>query len=224
MLKENCVSCHQNVFTYPLNSANANAFEKQFARFRGLKRADESWWRPLTLRVYGHDVLIPRVIIGRRVAMFSFAEICDNTLGAADFIDIAERFSLVFFAKIPQLSLSLNRNEIRRMITLVDALYEARTRVIFLADAGPFELLQVSDAEKQSSTHDEMFAFDRTVSRLLEMQSSEYWSSCSQSRPVGVDYLLQSGVRVSSLKLRRDVTVSRLSPNLTLVSSGQSVR
>jgi cell division protein ZapE len=208
----------QSVYTFPLNAANRKNYDKHFASF-GVPGGSETWWSPLTLRVYGHDVLIPRVIAGRRVAMFSFSDICENTLGAADYIDIAERFSIVFLHSIPILSLGLNRNEIRRMITLIDALYEASVRVIFLADAGPMELLVIPDAEKQSGSNDEMFAFDRTVSRLLEMQSAEYWSRCSESRPVGVDFLVQSGVQINSLTVKSEQPKppSKLSPTATRV-------
>ena len=68
-------------------------------------------------------------------------------------------------------------SQLRRFITLIDALYEGRVRVHVLAEKSPLELLNVSADEKSQCVHDEVFAFDRTVSRLLEMQSEEYCSN-----------------------------------------------
>jgi hypothetical protein len=116
---------------------------------------------------------IPHAIAGRRIAKFHFSDLCEEMLGAADFIDLGKAFSIVYIANVPVFDLT-KRNEMRRMITLVDALYECGTLIYVLADAEPMELLAVSDEDRARSTHDELFAFDRTISRLLEMQSASY--------------------------------------------------
>lgn len=64
--------------------------------------------------------------------------------------------------------------QMRRLIVLVDALYEEMVKCVFLADAPPLQLLSVTPEERQACPFDEIFAFDRTVSRLLEMQSEQY--------------------------------------------------
>ena len=66
---------------------------------------------------------------------------------------------------------------------LIDSLYEANVVVIMLAAAAPMDLLQISPEEKRNAAYDEVFAYDRTVSRLLEMSSLPYLESCHARRP-----------------------------------------
>jgi hypothetical protein len=110
---------------------------------------------------------------GRAAACFSFRDLCDEALGAADFIHLAETFRVVYLSHVPVLTLA-NRNEMRRFINLIDALYEGRVRLVVLADALPPALLYLTVEEKAHCAFDEVFAFDRTVSRLLEMSSEAY--------------------------------------------------
>lgn len=89
------------------------------------------------------------------------------------YLALANVFHTIFITDIPILTLQ-ERDQVRRMITLVDTLYERKTKLIISADA-PVESLFVADAtDKSSSAIDEIFAWDRTVSRLMEMQSQEY--------------------------------------------------
>lgn len=69
----------------------------------------------------------------------------------------------------------------RRFITLIDTFYERHTKVVCLADEDPVHLFTVTDEEKRTSVADEIFAWDRTVSRLLEMQSVKYLSEQARS-------------------------------------------
>lgn len=96
----------------------------------------------------------------------SFEELCHRALGAADYIKIAELFNTVFIAKIPQLSRE-NRDQARRFVTLIDALYEQKVRIICTA-AVPANQLYLEDG---------VFEFKRTQSRLMEMQSEKYIQS-----------------------------------------------
>lgn len=96
------------------------------------------------------------------VARFGFADLCQRALGAADHLALTETFFCVFVEGVPRLTPD-RRNEARRFMTLVDALYERRV-VLFVSAEAPLELLYAAG--------DGAFEFQRTVSRLMEMQSS----------------------------------------------------
>src|SRR6185436_18727428 len=91
-------------------------------------------------------------------------ELCARPLGAADYIEIAEYFHTVLLENIPKLTPS-NREEAARFRTLIDALYEAKVKLIASADAEPSELYPAGD---------QSFEFERTASRLMEMRSQGY--------------------------------------------------
>lgn len=114
------------------------------------------------LKVKGREILVGQVAGG--AARFTFAQLCEQPHGAEDFLAIAERYDTVFVEAIPKMAYD-RRNEAKRFMILIDALYEAGTRVIFTADAAP-DKLYVGD--------DHAYEFERTVSRLQEMQSAEY--------------------------------------------------
>lgn len=110
----------------------------------------------------GRELFVPKSLKG--VAVFSFARLCRQPLGAADYLAIARRYHTVFLVGIPVMGPE-SRNEATRFITLIDALYEQKTKLIAAADAEPAGLYIQGD---------NAFEFDRTVSRLMEMQSLEY--------------------------------------------------
>jgi cell division protein ZapE len=131
----------------------------------------EAAWRDLTgggagealvLRVNGRDVVLPQHRSG--VARASFWDLCGRALGPADFLAVAAAVRVLILEDIPQLS-SQNYNEARRFVTLVDALYEARVRLIATAAEEP-ERLYIEGAGS--------FEFERTVSRLREMQGADW--------------------------------------------------
>ena len=93
----------------------------------------------------------------------SFEELCHRALGAADYIKIAQVFNTVFIADIPPLSKE-NRDQARRFVTLIDALYEGKVKIICTAAAAADKLY----------SEDGVFEFKRTQSRLMEMQSGNY--------------------------------------------------
>lgn len=95
------------------------------------------------------------------VARFTFAQLCEQPLGAEDYIAIADTFHTLFLEHVPKLTYD-RRNEAKRLMTLIDALYEAETNLIVTADAGIEELY---------IGHDHAEEFQRTVSRLIEMQN-----------------------------------------------------
>ena len=100
----------------------------------------------------------------RSAAWFGFAELCERPLAAADYLALAERFAAVIIEGIPRLGPE-QRDAARRFNILIDALYEARTLLIASAEVLPEEIYAVGDGS---------FEFQRTVSRLIEMQSEDY--------------------------------------------------
>ena len=114
---------------------------------------------PLTLRVKGRDVVLPA--FHNATARARFHDLCSLPLGPADYLAIAEAVRVLLLDDIPRLS-SENFNEARRFVTLVDALYEARVRLIASAADRPDALYLEGEGA---------FEFERTASRLLEMQS-----------------------------------------------------
>ena len=114
---------------------------------------------PEILRVHGREVEIPAFHNG--AARASFYDLCGRPLGPADYLALAGIARVLLIDEIPQLG-SENFNQAKRFVTLIDALYEARVRLICSAAARP-EMLYV---EGEGS-----FEFARTASRLAEMQS-----------------------------------------------------
>ncbi|MCB1312370.1 MAG: AFG1 family ATPase [Sedimentitalea sp.] len=117
---------------------------------------------PLVLRVNGRAVEIPEFRNG--VARASFYDLCGKMLGPADYLAIADAVKVLVLEEIPRLSRS-NFNEAKRFVTLIDALYEARVRLIASAAAEP-EMLYVEG--------EGTFEFERTASRLREMQAEDW--------------------------------------------------
>ncbi|MCH2076300.1 MAG: AFG1 family ATPase [Rhodobacteraceae bacterium] len=118
---------------------------------------------PLNLSVKGRTVTLPAFRNG--VGRVSFYDLCGQPLGAADYLAVAEACRVLILEDIPTLGRS-NFNEAKRFVTLIDALYEARVRLIASAAAKP-EMLYVEG--------EGVFEFERTASRLREMQAAD-WS------------------------------------------------
>jgi cell division protein ZapE len=117
---------------------------------------------PLVLKVQGRDVVLPRYHNG--VARAAFWEICGKPLGPADYLALAEAVRVLVLEEVPCLG-RYNFNEARRFVTLIDALYEAKVRLIMSAADIPERLYLEGEGT---------FEFERTASRLHEMQSIEW--------------------------------------------------
>jgi cell division protein ZapE len=117
---------------------------------------------PLTLHVQGRDLVLPQHRGG--VARASFADLCERPLGPADFLAIAEALDVLILDDVPVLSRARN-NEAKRFVTLIDALYEAKVRLICSAAAEPDDLYVEGEGA---------FEFGRTASRLHEMRSADW--------------------------------------------------
>jgi cell division protein ZapE len=110
----------------------------------------------------GRTLHVPKSLKG--VAVFSFKRLCAEARGAPDYLAIARRFHTVIIVGIPVLG-PHNANEAARFKVLIDALYEYKVKLLASADAEPADLYPEGDGR---------FEFDRTVSRLMEMQSHDY--------------------------------------------------
>src|SRR5438270_8630715 len=110
----------------------------------------------------GRSIHVPKSLKG--VAVFSFKRLCGEPRGAADYPAIAQRFHTVIVVGIPVMGPEM-RNDAARFVTLIDALYEHKVKLLAAADAEPSGLYPTGDAS---------FEFQRTVSRLEEMRSAEY--------------------------------------------------
>ncbi len=116
----------------------------------------------LTLKIKGRDVEIPAFANG--VARATFYDLCAQPLGPADYLALAEAVRVLILEDIPRLS-SENYNEAKRFVTLIDALYEGRVRLIASAADVPDKLYIEGEGT---------FEFERTSSRLIEMQGADW--------------------------------------------------
>ncbi len=117
---------------------------------------------PLMLEVNGRTLTLPRFANG--IGRASFWELCSKPLGPGDFLAIAGAVRVLILEDIPQLS-AANYNEAKRFVTLIDALYEARVRLIASAAEAPERLYIEGEGA---------FEFERTASRLREMQAADW--------------------------------------------------
>lgn len=128
----------------------------------------------------------------------NFNELCDRPLGAIDYLYLTQIFHTVIIRDVPVITLKL-RSQARRFITLIDALYDNKIKIVISARAPIKQLFsrdgQISEESDELrilrddlnvgkedenanifTGEEELFAFDRTLSRISEMVSQEYWS------------------------------------------------
>jgi cell division protein ZapE len=144
------------VYFSPANAESRSAMDAIWADLTGTAGG------PLDITVKGRTVTIPAFHNG--VGRAPFYDLCGKPLGPADYLAIAEKTKVLIIDDIPRLSRS-NFNEAKRFVTLIDALYEAKVRVICSAAAEP-EMLYVEG--------EGTFEFERTASRLREMQDKDW--------------------------------------------------
>ncbi len=133
----------------------------------------DDFWRRLTgdedggaqeLVVKGRTLHVPRAAMG--VARFTFRELCEEPLSAADYLRIVREFHTVILDRIPVMNFDM-RNAAKRFITLIDTLYDANVKLIASAAAEP-------DALYRADEGFEALEFKRSASRLIEMRSQAY--------------------------------------------------
>ncbi|MCC2096028.1 MAG: AFG1 family ATPase, partial [Hyphomicrobiales bacterium] len=147
------------VYHVPADDNASTALDRLFELLTGKTHAPET-----SLTVLGRTVIVPQAI--GHVARFSFSDLCEQPLAAADYLAIAENYHTIFIDRIPVMEYH-HRNEAKRFINLIDTLYDENVKVIASADAEPHELYL-------ATTGKEAFEFERTASRLIEMRSEEY--------------------------------------------------
>ena len=151
-----------NLYIHPLDNKSEKKLQSIIYNLLGnckleTRKIDVLEGRSLTIhKCYGH------------LAIFSFRELCEVPLGAVDYLALCKYFNLFIIQNIPKLTPE-NHNEALRFITLVDCLYETHSKLICTAADIPEKLY--TDGIKNS------FEFHRTVSRLNEMKSSEYFDA-----------------------------------------------
>jgi cell division protein ZapE len=121
--------------------------------------------------------MLSRAAPSKRIAYFTFEELCGDPLSPADYRALCHSYHTCFLSELPKLDVLLDRNEMRRLTNFVDAAYEARVKLVVLAEAQPNKLFHsngVFSGEAGWPKTEEAFASERTVSRLIEMQSREY--------------------------------------------------
>lgn len=145
------------------------------------RRMDEAWAAVTEghpegvadLALMGRELHVPRAC--GRAARFTFAELCDKPLGARDYLAIAKRFNTLFIDRVPVLD-QTRRNPAKRFILLIDTVYDRRMRLVMSAEAAPDALY----AGRPGVT--EAFEFERTASRLIEMQSRDWLEDWMERR------------------------------------------
>jgi cell division protein ZapE len=147
---------------------------------------DDAWRRltggragaPQDLALKGRAVHVPRAAMG--VARFTFHDLCEAPLAAADYLRIAHEYHTVILDHIPAMNFD-TRNAAKRFIILIDTLYDINVKLITSAAAEPDELYQADEGF-------EVQEFKRTASRLIEMRSQAYLA-----RPHGAPHAQSSG-------------------------------
>jgi len=147
----------RQLYFWPCDARAGAAIEDHWQRLTGHHPA-----APATLEFKGRSLRVPLASMG--VARFTFADLCERPLGAADYLHIAHAFHTVLIEGIPVLG-PAQRNEARRLINLVDTLYDNRVCLIASAAAEPRRLYPAGDGAS---------LFERTASRLMEMRSEAY--------------------------------------------------
>jgi len=150
----------------PIDAASEAAFDRLWIAL--LDGAAETG---ATVEVLGRKIRLPRAAGGQLRA--SFNSLCAAALGPQDYLAVAHQFHTVFLEAVPILTPE-RRNEARRLVDLIDTLYEARARLVVLAAAEPDALYPTGDGA---------FEFERTASRLHEMRSASWLETMGQVSP-----------------------------------------
>lgn len=152
----------------PVGPESTEQVREAFFRLTDYPPEDSAHVPGCDLDVGGGRILhVPKSLKG--VGVFSFKKLCGEARGAADYLAIARNYHTIILVAIPRLGADM-RNETARFITLIDALYEHKVKLIATADAEPANLYDWAGRGDEEGR----FMFDRTVSRLMEMQSQDY--------------------------------------------------
>jgi cell division protein ZapE len=149
----------QAVWYVPADEAAAAALDAAWRRLTGGQPG-----AAMGLAVLGRVVRVPRAAKG--VARFDFHELCEQPLGAADYLKIAHEFHTVILDRIPVMDYQ-QRNAAKRFIILIDTFYDNAVKLLASAEAEPDRLYLADEGFEARE-------FNRTASRLIEMRSQSY--------------------------------------------------
>ena len=147
----------ERLYFSPADETARAELDRHWTRLTGRHPSD-----PVELDVKGRKLRVPKASMG--AARFAFADLCEQPLGSLDYLRIAHEFHTILIDGIPILGPE-RRNEARRLINLIDTLYDSRVCLIASADAEPDQLYPAGDGAE---------AFQRTASRLTEMRSEAF--------------------------------------------------
>jgi protein AFG1 len=161
-----------------------------------------------SLNVLGHKLRIPRT--SGRVAEFTFDELCaeglGEPLGAADYLALADHFDVIIVRDVPRIDLFLMNSMLKRMITMIDNIYDNHVGLLLILEDNLENLYYDSDTHERELTieerqfmddhavkgvaegvkiatlsgSEEAFAIERKISRLSEMSSEQYWAEVNE--------------------------------------------
>jgi cell division protein ZapE len=149
----------QPVWYVPADEDASVALDNAWQRLTGVLNG-----QPMEIAAKGRVIRVPEAAKG--VARFSFAQLCEQPLGASDYLRIAHEFHTLILEAIPVMDWP-QRNEAKRFIALIDTLYENSVKLVASAAAEPAALYLATDGYEANE-------FKRTASRLFEMRSAEY--------------------------------------------------
>ena len=153
------------VYHSPLGEASGKAL---LDTFRQIAEVDEEFQE---LDVEGR--IIPYVRRAGGVVWFDFHVLCGWGRSQHDYLDLARRFHTIIVSGVPSMGLEL-ANEARRFTLMVDVFYDNRVKLVVSAAAPPDQLLDAEAVKKDVRLRAMVFEFDRTASRLVEMQTRDY--------------------------------------------------
>jgi cell division protein ZapE len=146
----------ERIYFYPLTMETTNELRMSFNELtKGEAKPDY-----LLIKSRRIDIRL----CAQRIAYFTFEDLCVKPYGAGVYLELAALYDVIYIERIPKLS-PQKRNEAERFVHLIDALYEHKVKLVCSADALPDHLYEKGDGA---------FEFQRTVSRLMEMQSDDY--------------------------------------------------
>jgi protein AFG1 len=166
---------------YVVSSSNSNSWTSMIKSAFSSEVTEPIPWQTTDLKIYGRHVQVSRHLEG--VTCWSFVDLCGGTFGPADYITLASTFHTLVLEDVPVLTY-LQKNEARRLITLLDALYEARCKLIIRAEAGPDDLFFPEEKQPSLPSSDSKYNVDsndggdavypETLSEIYQDQTSPF--------------------------------------------------
>ena len=157
----------QQVYAFGSGTAVREQMDRLWLRLTGGEAG-----APGVVESTGRRIAVPKAWLG--AARFGFADLCEKPLGSRDFVRIAHQFDAVIIDDVPQMDRTMS-NAAKRFILLIDNLYDRGVK-LGASFAVPLDHLGKDDKTA--------FEFQRTVSRLIEMQSEDYLAQGLRDAPV----------------------------------------